>query len=117
MRTDRVRWISGLLAALALAQAAAAAQAVGDDCALPSSSRHPLVDRSRMLSSYENLPESCLKALFGACAEAAGTRLLDFDSAAACSLGYEALLRRGFGGDFHAMTDWWRGQRKPIAAR
>lgn len=115
MRIDQVRWILGLLATLALAQPAAA-QVDGEDCTLPSSGRHPLVDRSDLLSSYEKLPERCLKALFGACAEAAGTRLLDFDSAAACSLGHEALLRRGFGGDFHAMTDWWRGQRKPTAA-
>ena len=80
------------------------------DCRVPGLQAHPLMDRDAALSLFEQLPERCLKALFMACAEDAGERILDFGSAAVCSIGYEALLKRGFGGDFHALVGWWRRQ-------
>lgn len=41
----------------------------------------------------------------------AGRQILDLGSAAICSIGYEALLKRGFNGDFQALIGWWRRQR------
>ena len=57
------------------------------------------------------MPERCLKALFKECGDAAGRQMLDLGSAAICSIGYEALLKQGFNGDFHALIGWWRRQR------
>jgi hypothetical protein len=88
----------------------AAAQEQSSDCRAPGLQTHPLVDRGAALLSFEQLPEGCLKALFIECAEDAGVRILDLGSAAICSVGYEALLKRGFGGDFHALVGWWRRQ-------
>lgn len=68
-------------------------------------------DRAGTISSMEAMPESCLKRLVVACSRSAGTQLLDLGSAAMCSMGYEALLRKGFGGSFPAMMAWWRGER------
>ena len=89
----------------------AAAQEPGSDCRVPAAPAHPLADRVGVLSSFERLPDTCLKALFADCSDAAGEQLLDLGSAAICSIGYEALLKRGFGGDFHALMGWWRSQR------
>lgn len=68
-------------------------------------------DREAALSRYEQLPQYCLKALFMQCAAQANRQVLDFDNAATCSIGYEALLKRGFSGDFQALMAWWRTQR------
>jgi hypothetical protein len=87
-----------------------AAQAQSADCRAPGLQAHPFVDRGAALLSFEQLPERCLKALFIECAEDAGVRILDLGTAAVCSIGYEALLKRGFGGDFHALVGWWRRQ-------
>lgn len=88
------------------------AEAPAQSChAPPRGSGHPLAGREEALSRYEALPASCLKTIFLACSRAANAQLLDLGSAAACSLGYEALLRRGFAGDFHALMAWWRVQR------
>lgn len=101
-----------LLAAAALAAALPAAAAPPDeDCLLPASEADPLADRAGILAAYEQLPQACLVALFGACTHAAGRGLLDFGSAAACSFGYEALLKQRFGGNFRALLAWWNTQR------
>jgi hypothetical protein len=52
-----------------------------------------------------------LRELFNACSHASGRTLLDFETAAMCSPGHEALLRQGFGGNFGALLAWWRSQR------
>ena len=67
-------------------------------------------DREETIASLQRMPESCLKSLVVACGQAASRELLDLGSAAMCSMGHEALLRKSFGGSFHAMMMWWRGQ-------
>jgi hypothetical protein len=49
-----------------------------------------------------------LKASYMACDKAATHRALPFAEAVACSMVSEALLRKAFGGDFHALLAWWR---------
>lgn len=80
-------------------------------CDVQPSQAHPLADRAGALARYEQLPQYCLKAMFMQCAAQANEQVLDFGSAAACSIGYEALLKRGFSGDFQALMAWWRTQR------
>jgi hypothetical protein len=77
----------------------------------PAEGSHPLASRAESLSRYEAMPPQCLKAMFLICTEAARTQLLDLGSAAACSIGYEALLRSSFGGNFQALMAWWHTQR------
>lgn len=93
------------------AMAPAAAEMSPAACHVPASEAHPLQDRDGALSRYEQLPQHCLKAMFMRCAAEASEQMLDLGSAAVCSIGYEALLRRGFAGDFHALMAWWRTQR------
>jgi hypothetical protein len=88
------------------------AEAQEHSCAAPQrADGHPLAGREEALSRYEALPASCLKTIFLACTHAANAQLLDLGNATACSIGYEALLRRAFAGDFHALMAWWRVQR------
>lgn len=118
---DSTTWRRTLLAALlasgggALAQAPgggpATPQAPSQACSAPAEPGNPLASRQERLSAYEGLPEHCLKTLVVECTAAANERMLDMGSAANCSMGYEALLRRGFAGDFKAMLAWWRTQR------
>jgi hypothetical protein len=70
-----------------------------------------MTGRAEALASYQELPSHCLKKLFVACNRAAAEGFLDFGSAAVCSIGYEALLARGFDGNFQALMTWWQGQR------
>lgn len=117
MRT-RALGVTVVLAAALAAPAAPAgglllpAQAREQVCAFPQrADGHPLANREEALSRYQALPAGCLKTMFLACTRAANAQLLDLGSAAACSIGYEALLRSGFAGDFHALMAWWRVQR------
>ena len=80
-------------------------------CELPTSDTDPLADRAGLLARYERLPQACLREIFSACSEASRSGLLDFGTAAACSLGYEALLSQAFGGSFQALMAWWRERR------
>lgn len=98
-------------AAVVIAALPAAAAEAPESCELPASEVDPLADRAGILARYERLPLACLHELFAACASAANLTLLDFSEAAACSFGYEALLRQGFGGNFHALMAWWHSQR------
>ncbi|NPC58960.1 hypothetical protein [Caenimonas soli] len=86
------------------------------DCQVQPSQADPFVDRVATLSRYEQLPPYCLKAVFMQCAEQANQQMLDFGSAATCSIAYEALLKRGFSGDFQALIAWWRTQRNESAS-
>ena len=109
------------LAALALAAGAADLQAQtesesGAACALPTSHSNPLMDRLGDLARYEQLPQHCLKIIVKRCDAATMEGVLDFGSAAACSLSYEALLKRGFGGDFNALLVWWQSERRQKSA-
>lgn len=120
MRATRhytVAWTAALLLmGMAQAGTAASVQPPGESlahCELPrpADGTHPLANRAESLSRFEAMPPQCLKAMFMVCTEAARTQLLDLGSAAACSIGYEALLRSGFGGNFQALMAWWRAQR------
>lgn len=104
-------WWSAV-AVMALAVSAPVAAQVGPAaCVVPQDEGHPLAERQGRLSQYERLPDHCLKTLVMECSTVANQQLLDMGSAATCSMGYEVLLRRGFGGDFQAMLAWWRTQQ------
>ena len=100
-----------LLAALVAAAVPARAEAQPAACpALPAGD--VLADRAGMLQQFERLPHACLKHIVRQCGEAADRTLLDLGDAASCSIGYEALLRQGFGGDFQALVAWWQAGRR-----
>ena len=86
----------------------------GNACRAPAYDGPPLMHRQDRIARYEGLGEQCLKRLVVECNAAASRQLLDAGSAFGCSLGYEALLRKGFGGDFQALLTWWR--TRPDAA-
>lgn len=52
-----------------------------------------------------------LEREFWRCDHAAARSLLDAGTAAWCSVAYEALNKRRFGGDFAAMLAWWRANK------
>jgi hypothetical protein len=80
-------------------------------CEFEAVPEHPMANRSGTISALEHLPESCLKTLLLECSESANQQLMDLGSAAMCSMTYEALLKKGFGGSFHAFMEWWRQER------
>ena len=67
--------------------------------------------RERTLASFERMPVPCLKVEYLRCARAANEHLLGMAEATSCSMTHEALLKRGFQGDFNALLAWWRGNR------
>lgn len=71
---------------------------------------------SRLVSALHELAEEDLKAYFLRCERSATQTSLGSDDAAFCSIGYEILLQRTFGGDFFALLDWWRSQRQEDTA-
>lgn len=103
------------IAAAALLAASACAQAGPSTCAVPQPEGPALTNRAATLRQYEQLPQHCLQAMFRECSRASQSGLLDFDSAAACSIGYEALLSKGFNGNFHALLAWWKDERDRVA--
>jgi hypothetical protein len=100
-----------LLVALVGTAGLALAQAPDPTCQPPEHDGNPLAARADLLRAFERLPQHCLRDIVKACTAAADTMLLDQGSAAACSLGYEALLKQGFGGNFQALMAWWRSER------
>jgi hypothetical protein len=52
-----------------------------------------------------------LQRQFWRCDHATTRRVLDFHTAAQCSLAYEELLRLRFGGDSGALLAWWRAHK------
>ncbi len=117
MKAKTKLWALALLACVSArsesppAPAPWAGSPLGGECQVEGSGVHPLLDRHGMLSRYEQLPPHCLKAIFLRCSAQANQQMMDFGSAAACSVAYEALLRRDFAGDFQALMAWWRTQR------
>jgi hypothetical protein len=79
-------------------------------CVEPVHAGNPLLEREARIAQFESLGEQCLKRMLVTCNAAASRELLDAGQAFSCSIGYEALLRRGFGGDFQAMLAWWRSR-------
>ena len=96
---------SGLAIALAACTAgyAYAGAAEEPQCSAAIPQGHPLAHRQATISSLEQMPESCLKDFLVQCSDTAGERLMDLGSAGLCSMAYEALLHKGFGGSFRAM--------------
>lgn len=101
-----------LCAALCACGWAHAGENVQPECRADLPQGHPLANRSGTISSMERMPESCLKSFLAECSETANERLLDLGSAAVCSMGYEALLHKSFGGSFHAMMVWWKREHE-----
>jgi hypothetical protein len=99
------------LAAMASLPAVAQTEAQAQPCRVPGPASDPLGDREALLAQFERLPQSCLQEIFRACSDVSNRSLLDFGSAATCSFGYEALLKHGFGGNFHALMAWWSNDR------
>ncbi|KAB2873792.1 MAG: hypothetical protein IT503_08590 [Burkholderiaceae bacterium] len=94
---------------LAWLAAALAPPAIHADTA-PWGAHSVLREHEAIAARFEVMPEADLKAVYLRCDAEANRRLLDFGDAALCSLAYEALKRRVFGGDFDALLAWWRTQ-------
>ncbi|HEY8047985.1 MAG TPA: hypothetical protein VIE63_02350 [Ramlibacter sp.] len=88
-----------------------ASDAPDRQCRVPVDERGALPDRTAAISRMEQMSDACLKRLLFQCGDAANQRVMDLGSASTCSMGYEALLHKSFGGDFVAMLAWWRGER------
>jgi hypothetical protein len=56
-----------------------------------------------------------LKLMVLECDRRAGQTLLGAAAAAHCSMAFEELKQRGFGGDFGRLLAWWQGQRRADA--
>lgn len=97
--------------AVAVALTGCAASPGVSSCLATVSDTQVIGDRTRTPARFEQLPEGCLKALVLRCSHDAGQRFLGHDDAAMCSIGYEALLRREFGGNFDALLTWWQAHR------
>lgn len=104
-----------LVAALVILAASARAETQAAACDGSDPQSIPLTDRAAAIAQFERMPQSCLRAIVRQCTAAAGEAMLDAATANACSFGYEALLKKGFGGDFQAMLAWWRGEQ--VASR
>ena len=66
--------------------------------------------RDRTKARLERLSDSDLKSFYLECSRT-GRRALGMGGVAECSVGYELLLQRTFGGDFYALLAWSRRQR------
>jgi hypothetical protein len=60
---------------------------------------------------FERLSESEIKRYYRACADEAVERRVGGSDTKACSVAYDVLLTRHFGGDFMALLAWSRAQR------
>ena len=110
-----------LLLACATALASAGTGAIaqpgapeGGRCEMPAHDGHPMQGRQERIAQFEQLGEHCLKRIVVQCDGDARQELLDPGRAFSCSIGYEALLRRGFGGDFQALLQWWRSRAEEV---
>jgi len=111
------RWLLASAAAVSMlpaqAQAPSSGPAGDPACVAPEHGDHPMLGRQERITLYEGLGEQCLKRLLVQCNAAASQAMLEPGQAFACSIGYEALLKRGFNGDFQAMLAWWRTRPSP----
>jgi hypothetical protein len=70
------------------------------------------------LSAYlETVPHPDLKTVYLHCSREAPRGTLGFGGIASCSVVYETLLKRIFGGDFHSLIAWSRAQRDDTIAQ
>jgi hypothetical protein len=58
-----------------------------------------------------------LKLMYLECDRHARQTMLDSAEAAHCSMAYEELKQRGFGGDFGRLLAWWQAQQRADARR
>lgn len=65
---------------------------------------------ARFVAALEQASHEQLKSIYLACSDEAERRVLGSGEAAACSIAYETLKRRVFGGDFDALLAWSRSQ-------
>lgn len=72
----------------------------------------PLPTSEWMRAQLEGMPETEVKAFYARCSDASIGRRLDGGEAMACSIGYEVLLQKHFGGDFERFLAWSRGQSR-----
>jgi len=63
------------------------------------------------------LPADTVKQIYVQCSQQSLTRRLGDGEAALCSIVYDVLLTRHFGGDFHALLAWSRQQQHRAAVR
>lgn len=104
-----------LLASCAAATASSIS-AQGTSCPDPQTLGNPVMDgRQETLDRYREVPQQCLEAMFIRCEAEANTRIIEFGDAATCSVTYEALLDRGFGGSMKALLAWWHSQPVRVA--
>lgn len=73
-------------------------------------------DRVLIRVSLERLTEPDLKLVYLRCCEASERGLLTFEEAARCSLAYEVVKQRVFGGNFQALLNWSRLHRDGSSA-
>ncbi len=84
-----------------LAAASAPAQTALEPVAAP---QHEAL----LVAHVETLSDERLKAFYLRCSDVAIGRQLGSGEIALCSIGYEMLLKRSFGGDFTALLAWSR---------
>jgi hypothetical protein len=68
--------------------------------------------REQLLEAFERMPEARLKVVFLRCARDSSQRMLGLDEAMPCAMAWDALLRRGFGGNVDSLLAWWRFHRE-----
>lgn len=83
-------------------------------CTQAQESGRALDHESRLVSALRKLPEQGLKDFYLRCSRAADEGSLGSNEIALCSLGYEMLLNRAFGGDFFALLAWSRSQSREV---
>jgi hypothetical protein len=69
-------------------------------------------DHDAVRAGIEVLSEREAKQFYLDCSRAAVRGRLGSGETAVCSIGYDVLLKRHFGGDFHALLAWSRSQPK-----
>jgi hypothetical protein len=101
-------WAAASVVAAVLAAPLASAQSSLEAVAVPAHGRS-------IAAHLHDLPPARLEAFYLACSDAALAGRLGHGELAVCSMGYETLLQRRFGGDFTALLAWSR--RQAAAAR
>lgn len=99
----------------------AALLALGAGAALASEPAHRMLDVLAHEESLQNLletiSESQLKESYLRCSDAAVAGALQSGEIAVCSIVYEQLLERAFGGDFMALLSWSRSRGQDVLTR
>jgi hypothetical protein len=73
--------------------------------------------REPLLAAFDAMPEARLKATFLRCDRESRQRVLSLDEAAPCSIAWDTLLKREYGGNLESLLAWWRAHRDDVDAR